>query len=265
MTTGVAPAKLLMNKLLRDKLPNIKGEQSELFETVKVKDTNQKLRNKQYFDKKHNVKENEINEGDWVIMKQQKGKTKSKFQYKPLKVLKVKGSSIIVEKDGKEIMRNSSEIRKLKYDKNLPPNHEEDLFDNSFNIASEEDQIESNIIQNNPAVVQNEEPSTDLEAANNEESSSDIEGSNSDEESQSEESVSENGDDPLLRTNQTIPKRDQLISYIMKNEDQWLEGKVLYQQPKKRGKWSSWVNIRNTGEPEGYCVNWNSVESWRPL
>ena len=46
--------------------------------------------------------------------------------------------------------------------------------------------------------------------------------------------------------------------------NRWKQAKILSSQPKKKGKYRNWINIKNDGE-EPCCINWDLVQKWSRL
>ena len=102
-STKMAPAVMLMNRKLRDKLPGI-IEESPRRKEAEIMDTKAKEANRKYYDSKHRTKESNIVEGDWVLVRQKKtNKLSTNFNPKPMKVVKIQGST--VELEGDELTR----------------------------------------------------------------------------------------------------------------------------------------------------------------
>ena len=69
-TTNASPAKLLMNRNLRGKIPKIDEVASKELERAKQNDNKQKLKMKSYADYRRNAKISDIQVGDAVLVKQ---------------------------------------------------------------------------------------------------------------------------------------------------------------------------------------------------
>ena len=68
-TTSVSPAKLLMNRDLKDKIPTIKNEESALMKKIRKINAERKLESKQYYDQRNNVKMSDVKVGDSVLVR----------------------------------------------------------------------------------------------------------------------------------------------------------------------------------------------------
>jgi hypothetical protein len=74
-TTGLSPAKLLMGRTLRDKLPRLtipedRATEAEWQQRLRERDALNKLRQKEYADKKSSAEHSIIEQGDDVFLKQ---------------------------------------------------------------------------------------------------------------------------------------------------------------------------------------------------
>ena len=113
-TTKESPAKLLMGRELRGKLPVVVQSDSTALRNAKIRDSAQKLKSKQYFDKRFRSKTSLIQKGDLVLLKQlKKNKLTTRFDVRRFKVISVKGTVAIIERDGSQIMRNMSFLKKI--------------------------------------------------------------------------------------------------------------------------------------------------------
>ena len=74
-----------------------------------------KLYNKQYADKNRNTKNNEINVGDSVLMRQKRrNKLMTKYNPAPCTVIETTGSEVtVMTKNGTHVCRNKSHFKKL--------------------------------------------------------------------------------------------------------------------------------------------------------
>ena len=241
-TTNVSPAQLLMNKQLRDKIPFIDNKKSKMFNEVVKRDQMKKEKHKEYYDNRNHVKENNIQVGDNVLMKnRKKGKLETRFEIQPCKVIKVKGTSITVAKNGKEYVRNSSEFKKLRNANNEQNIHEDD---------------EDESYSNDTEILQRNEQSTNEEnqiEEDEEENDSIL----------SEETL--NADQARKHKNEKkYPVRNQKIKFKRSDTNTWEEGTVMYGQPKKKGMYSNWINIAKEEGGE-VCINWDYVENWSEI
>lgn len=100
--TGVTPAKLLFGRKLKTKLPEIEQKRN-LDEEVREKDTWEKLKDKDYYDRKNRVKESNLDVGDKVLVRgEKKNKLSTEFNLEKCEIVERKGNTVTVKsKDGK--------------------------------------------------------------------------------------------------------------------------------------------------------------------
>ena len=116
-TTKESPAKLLMGRELRGKLPMVVQPDSTVLKNAKTRDHVQKQKSKQYFDKRFRSKVSLIRKGDLVLLKQiKKNKLTTTFDVRPFRVVSVKGTVAVIERDDVQIMRNMSLLKKISSD-----------------------------------------------------------------------------------------------------------------------------------------------------
>lgn len=117
-----SPAELMFNRKIRDKLPQIKhsleeDDESYVKEELRDVDKINKLKMKDYADKKRRAKISEIKEGDTVILKRQVKNNKlcTTFEPTPYKVIQRKGTEITVENEHtkKRYRRNVTHAKKF--------------------------------------------------------------------------------------------------------------------------------------------------------
>ena len=112
-TTGFAPAELLFNRNVRNKLPKLpSGHASQLSDLgAKVKENNDraKVKMKTYTDAKVRAKTFTTNIGDTVLAQQRKhNKLSTHFDPLPFRVVRMNGTMITACRNGKYITRNVS-------------------------------------------------------------------------------------------------------------------------------------------------------------
>ena len=294
-TTKISPAKLLMNRTLRDKIPSISYKESKLMKEVRKTDEMNKRKSKPYYDQRKNTKPPIIEEGDWAIIKQKKkGKLLTRFETNPIKIIKVRGSAVTAMRNGKEVTRNSSEFKKIKQPEKIQEYKEssEDELDYqyvTYDKIPRNDEEKENATQTNTEETNNEGEETKdnknkdevIEERNRDETkgnsgdSEDKSDNSDDEEIDEDDDKGNDGDDEDIeereenedeRTlieydNSVQPIRNQNVKYMKKESDEWISAKIMSSQPKKGGKWGHWINIRNEGE-DPICVDWNSIKKW---
>jgi hypothetical protein len=118
-TTGLSPAKLLMGRTLRDKLPRLtipedRATEAEWQQRLRERDALSKLRQKEYADKKRSAEHSIIEQGDDVLLKQtRENKLDTNFEPMPYKVIQKEGNSILLENhEGVRKMRNIAHVKK---------------------------------------------------------------------------------------------------------------------------------------------------------
>ena len=119
-TTGLSPAKLLMGRTLRDKLPKAtipedRATEAEWQQLLRERDALYKLKQKEYADTKRSAEYSIIQEGDEVLLKQtRKNKLDTNFEPTPYKVVQKDGNALLLENDeGVRKMRNVAHVKKL--------------------------------------------------------------------------------------------------------------------------------------------------------
>ena len=117
-TTGYSPAELLFNRKINTKLPQLTTEsKSKTHQALKKRDASEKEKMKKNCDKASHAKESEIDVGDKVLVKQVKNnKFSTKFDARPYKVTRKKGTMITAERNDHTITRNVSHFKKLPTD-----------------------------------------------------------------------------------------------------------------------------------------------------
>lgn len=235
-TTGISPARLLMSRDLRDKIPQYVECKNPYFEQAKASDLHAKQKAKNYYDKRKRTKDSGICKGDFVIMENlKKGKLVPKFEVIPLEVVDVSGSKVTVMKNGKMLSRNSSKFKVVDISKfkEQPRQTGNELEEDDYS-----DYENSN--DSNPAPVepqQNQQPEPRPNAVQQ----------------------------PTQPTapRKTQPVRNQVVRYKLIDSNEWEEGTVMTRQPKKTGMYNHWINISKGPDPaDELCVNWDRVEDW---
>ena len=117
--TGISPAKLLMGRELRDKLPKveIRGTMTEpqWQQLLKERDARAKLRQKEYADKTRAAKFSDIQEGDQILLRQtRENKLSTNYEPDPYTVIQKDGNAVILEDaNGNNKMRNVAHMKKF--------------------------------------------------------------------------------------------------------------------------------------------------------
>ncbi|XP_038106874.1 uncharacterized protein K02A2.6-like [Culex quinquefasciatus] len=123
--TGRSPAELAFGRKFKDWIPQFGAR--DVVEDGEIRDRDHSYRTvaKEYYDKRHNVREDTVAEGDVVLMKNQtkQNKLSTPFMPGPGTVIKKEGNSVVVETpDGIRYRRNSSHVKKIPAH---PTTHEE--------------------------------------------------------------------------------------------------------------------------------------------
>jgi hypothetical protein len=107
----------MMGRVIRTKLPSLYQIPDTVeHQQAKEKDLLAKLKQKKYADKHRRAKEQVVEIGDKVLLKQEKTTIKPPFDPEPFKVTEVRGTKVEAErvKDGKRRVRNVSKWKILK-------------------------------------------------------------------------------------------------------------------------------------------------------
>jgi len=111
--TGVTLAKLLFKRKLRTKLPEIEQEEN-LDEEVREKDAWEKLKGKDYYDRRNRVKESDLDIDDKVLVRgEKKNKFSTEFNSERCEIMKRKENTVTVKsKKGKLYKRNLTQVKR---------------------------------------------------------------------------------------------------------------------------------------------------------
>lgn len=117
-TTLRAPAELMFNRNIRDKLPTLVWKPNEsMDDETRDRDALMKQKGKDYADRKRHAKVNDVKEGDEVVAKRQiiTNKLATKFEPAVYKVVKRNGSEVTIENSGTgtQYRRNVAHIKKI--------------------------------------------------------------------------------------------------------------------------------------------------------
>ena len=135
-TTGYPPSELLFNRSVRTKLPQtVTVRDSQKDSVVRSKDERAKSKMKQYADVRRKARHTVIQVGDRVLLRQRKqNKFSTRFDPKPFRVTRKKGTMITAFRNGKYVTRNSSLFKKV----NLQLFEEEEESDEDDDDSSAE-------------------------------------------------------------------------------------------------------------------------------
>ncbi|XP_062844794.1 uncharacterized protein K02A2.6-like [Trichomycterus rosablanca] len=127
--TGVSPAKLLMNRELRDKLPSFTGMPADsdephaaVSEEIHDKDALHKLKRNIAANQRRGAKDQEIKPGDTVLCKNlhKSNKLDPDFESQPYEVISKQGNAVIIQQPNSlPKMRNAAHVKKFNSDVSL--------------------------------------------------------------------------------------------------------------------------------------------------
>lgn len=115
-TTGCTPAKLMLNRELNNFLPKITDSKPLSLEGPAERDIMLKTRKGAHENEKRRAKENDLEVGDTVLMKNiHKGALQPNFNAEEMKVVKVTSSEVAVRSDDTEddYQRNRTYLKRL--------------------------------------------------------------------------------------------------------------------------------------------------------
>ena len=148
-TTGYAPATLLFNREVRNKLPNVVILNSN--QQVEENDKNAKFKMKEKADKRRRAKESDLKVGDTVLARQRKhDKFSMRFDPNPFRVFRKKGTMVTAYRSGKYITRNISRFK---------------VIDSAFQESAQEDDEDDDLTTDGHAPVIPVPPQPALPAA----------------------------------------------------------------------------------------------------
>jgi hypothetical protein len=114
-STGKTPSEMIMLRRTKTKIPSIRRTiEPVIHKEAKQKDAETRVARKEIFDKKHKVKEQIIQPGDQVLIKQQKTTIKPPFDPTPYDVTEVKGSQVTARRGAKVRIRNMAKVKLLR-------------------------------------------------------------------------------------------------------------------------------------------------------
>ena len=113
--TGRSPAELLFNRSIQTKLPRaLRENQDTVDKDLREKHKKEKEKQKLYYDRRNKTKEKTLEVGDEIMLQQQKTTTRSPFDPDTYKVKEIKGSSVVAERRGRELLRAKNLIKVVK-------------------------------------------------------------------------------------------------------------------------------------------------------
>ena len=172
-STGKTPAELMIRRQIRTRLPVMMKPTTDTVDVeAKKRDKMAREKRKLRFDKAKHAKEQEIEEGDRVLIKQQKTSTKPPYDPKPYTVVEVKGTQVTARRGEKERKRNKVKVkvvkeRPLHLQPPLTGGHEEDT-DSELDIYLPSDRA-TQVEQGQGPVQEAEAPTQEAQQAQEEE------------------------------------------------------------------------------------------------
>ena len=115
-STGFSPYELLFNRKPSTKLPSCGKEKNDMIsQAAKAKDMETKKKQKKYADKRNNAKENQIQVGDTVLVRndQKKDKWSTNFRNQPYEVISRKGNMVTSQSADHVVTRNVSRYKQV--------------------------------------------------------------------------------------------------------------------------------------------------------
>ena len=131
-TTKLSPFEILFGRTLKTKLDveisiERKGEEMEAKTNIRKNDEEAKMQMKQYADDKSGARENNLEVGDYVLVKQNKtNKLSTPYNPNPMEVINKKGTMITARNDHREITRNASHFKEIKTEDDAEDKNDED-------------------------------------------------------------------------------------------------------------------------------------------
>ena len=190
----------------------------------------------------------DVKQGDWIYFKNKPLKMGHSKWEGPVKVVAKDKKTLYVVRGGKLLSINSDHSQIAEFEGEFQPKHEVTSEDS---VVRKTDQVDDNVKQT-PEVHHNN--TDDKESARDE---SDESGEVSDETNINPDSPASNdgGDDPVVPPVGRKYKKNDVIRY--KQDDRWVEGRLLSRAGKVGGKYANWWNVKNieTGHEQAEDLN----------
>ena len=127
--TGETPAKLLMGRELKSKIPQLKPSHTVSVQDwqvlMKEREALRKLKSKEYADRTRRAENTDIEQGDLILLenKFRKDKLATNFEEKRYKVIERNGNAVVIEnyENGRK-MRNTNQLKKFVQNEDLHAN-----------------------------------------------------------------------------------------------------------------------------------------------
>ena len=114
-TTGKSPYEMLFGRKMKTQLPQmITSKDNDIVRQARKKHNDEKIEQKEKFDKRKKVKTKEVNKGDDIMIQQQKTTVKTPWDPKPYKVVKTSGSKVTAMRGEEVKERSKSNIKVVK-------------------------------------------------------------------------------------------------------------------------------------------------------
>ena len=114
-STGKTPSELMFNRVVCTRLPTMRGSVStEAVQEAREKDREERIKRKEVRDRRKTAQEKEVKAGDKVLVAQRKTTTKPPYDPKPYTVKEVKGTQVMIGREGKQKKRNLAKVKILK-------------------------------------------------------------------------------------------------------------------------------------------------------
>lgn len=120
-STGITPSKLLFNREMKSKLPQLTDLSTQMYAEAKDKDSESKQKRVDYADARRGARGNDIVPGDTVLLKQRKAnKLTTTFEDEQYEVTSKSGSEVVVTSpEGVDYRRNVTEVKRYLQDADL--------------------------------------------------------------------------------------------------------------------------------------------------
>ena len=160
-STGKTPAEVLVGRTIRTRIPtNAVKTLSVAIEEAKEADRKSREERKNKFDKKRNTKEENVEIGDSVLVKQKKSVMKPPFDPNPYKVQDVSGTRLTLRRGGRLIKRSKNKVKKIHArPEHLRTKDNQKIFDD---FSDTDFEVEKKSKENDITNATNEIPSLDL-------------------------------------------------------------------------------------------------------
>lgn len=163
--TGVSPSQMLFGRTIRTKLPELCQLNYGNIE-IRDRDKENKEKGKMYADTRRKAQENDLQEGDLVLMKQKKtDKLSTNFNPSPMKIVSKGGNGVLMESpEGVMYRRNVTHLKKFIGEK--PNSSSEDSGKIQSELVKSQNVFLNNGSVSNSEIVSNEVSSENVSVSN---------------------------------------------------------------------------------------------------